>query len=182
MPYNSLFIEKTTEAASLILKHFGGEINYMKLVKLLYLVDRIAFKRWEQPITYDQYSSLPKGPLGSSTLDLVKENFLKPNYWCQYITRVGKNVRIINNYPPIKKLCDAEIELINEILIELGHLNQYQLAELSEKLPEWKDPQGSSKPIDLHFYLSCLGFNEKEAERIEYDIQQDALLEDIFRE
>src|SRR5229473_6211455 len=64
---------KTTQAASLFLKHGGGRMNYMKLIKLLYLADRGAFLRWGRPVSGDRYFSMKLGPVLSVVHDLITE-------------------------------------------------------------------------------------------------------------
>jgi hypothetical protein len=44
---------KATEATALLLSLRGGQMHYMKLIKLLYLADRRALLRWGIPITTD---------------------------------------------------------------------------------------------------------------------------------
>jgi hypothetical protein len=41
--------EKATEAAAKFLKLRGGRMSYLKLIKLLYLLDREALLRWGRP-------------------------------------------------------------------------------------------------------------------------------------
>lgn len=41
--------------ASLFLEMAGGEMDYRKLMTLLYLADREALLRWGRPITGDDY-------------------------------------------------------------------------------------------------------------------------------
>ena len=36
----------------------GGKMSYMKLLKLLYLVDREALLRWGRPVSTDRYVSM----------------------------------------------------------------------------------------------------------------------------
>lgn len=55
--------EKATEAAARLLKLRGGAMSHMKLIKLLYLLDREAYVRWGRPVTYDTYVSMPHGPV-----------------------------------------------------------------------------------------------------------------------
>ncbi|MEH2372401.1 MAG: type II toxin-antitoxin system antitoxin SocA domain-containing protein [Nostoc sp.] len=49
--------EKAVEAAALLLKLHGKPMKYLGLLKMLYIADRVALKRMEQPITGDRYSS-----------------------------------------------------------------------------------------------------------------------------
>jgi hypothetical protein len=50
--------EKTVEAAAMLLKLHGKPMKYLGLLKMLYIADRIALQRMEQPITGDHYVSM----------------------------------------------------------------------------------------------------------------------------
>ncbi len=63
--------DKAAHAAGLFLKLRGGSMSYLKLIKLLYLLDRESFKRWGQPVTGDQYVSMKLGPVLSRVRDLI---------------------------------------------------------------------------------------------------------------
>jgi uncharacterized phage-associated protein len=45
---------KATEAAAFLLSRSDQTMNYMKLIKLLYLTDREALIRWGRPISTDR--------------------------------------------------------------------------------------------------------------------------------
>ena len=45
---------KTTQAAARLLTLRGGRMNYMKLLKLLYIVEREALLNWGRPVTADR--------------------------------------------------------------------------------------------------------------------------------
>jgi len=178
MPYSPIFQEKVTEAASIILFHAHGKMSYLKLIKLLYLADRKALEQWEVPITYDTYASLPHGPVGSGTCDLARGLVEDAQYWEQYIETVGMDVRIKGEYPKIRKLSRDEIALIEEIYFKYRHYTKYQLAELTEKLPEWRNPGESSYPLPLEDILQK-GFqlNIGEVKRIRSEVMQNSELD-----
>jgi len=155
-------------------------MNYMKLVKLLYFAERKALELYEHPITYDDYSSLPKGPVLSSTLNLAKGRYPHSDYWDQYIELSGRAVRIKGEYPKLKKLSPADVKLLNQIFDELGQYNQFQLADMSEKLPEWKDPKGSSFPIELDELLQKLNYDMEDRKRIVFEIEDKSILDSAF--
>jgi hypothetical protein len=46
-------------------------MSYLKLIKLLYIVDREALLRWGRPVTTDRHVSMPKGPVVSQIYDLI---------------------------------------------------------------------------------------------------------------
>ncbi|MFO0142462.1 MAG: Panacea domain-containing protein, partial [Aphanizomenon sp.] len=55
--------EKAVEAAAILIKLHGKPIKYLGLLKMLYIADRIALERIEQPITGDHYVSMKYGPV-----------------------------------------------------------------------------------------------------------------------
>jgi uncharacterized phage-associated protein len=62
---------KATEAAAFLLSRSDQTMNYMKLIKLLYLADREALIRWGRPISTDRYVSMKHGPVLSNVLNLI---------------------------------------------------------------------------------------------------------------
>jgi len=46
-------------------------MNYLKLMKLLYLADRESMRRNGRPISGDRYVSMDHGPVLSQTLNLI---------------------------------------------------------------------------------------------------------------
>lgn len=61
------------------------------------------------------------------------------------------------------KLSKAEMGVIDEIVKEYGHWDRWALIDnVMHKLPEWEDPNGSSRPISLKKMMSALGKSEEE--------------------
>ena len=58
-------ISKATEAACLLLERAGGHLNIMKLVKLMYLLDRLSIDRRGMPVAGGDYLSMRNGPVTS---------------------------------------------------------------------------------------------------------------------
>src|SRR5260370_27548621 len=71
-----LDITKATEVSGQFLRREGGAINIMKLVKLVYLLDRISVARRGVPVVGGAYFSLPNGPITSEFLDLINSGRL----------------------------------------------------------------------------------------------------------
>ena len=74
--------EKATALASFFLEKAGGELEYLKLLKLMYLVERESLRVLSASVTGDVFYSMKHGPVMSATFDLgsigsekiVKEN------------------------------------------------------------------------------------------------------------
>jgi hypothetical protein len=143
---------KTAQLAGALLHLRGGRMHYMKLIKLMYLVDRAALIKWGQPLTYDSYVSMPHGPVLSATLDLINEGPMlgrDDSPWHQLIERATDPYSVrLKARPASDKLSEDEQELIGEVFEKYGHMNRYKLRNLlHEVLPEWQDPKGSALPI-----------------------------------
>jgi uncharacterized phage-associated protein len=159
----------------------GGSMNYMKLVKMLYFADRKSIEEYEYPITFDNFSDMPHGPVVSTTLDLIKNNCESAEIWNTYFEKNRYLIRLKDSYPKLKKLSPADVEILEQVYVENEKLTPFQIAEKSEKLPEWKDPDGSSFPISLMDLLIAMGNDESEAKRIQLQIMQSSELDFIFR-
>lgn len=162
--------DKTTQAAALLIKFEGGQVNHMKLMKLLYLVDREALIQWGRPITFDWYYSLPHGPVLSFTLDRINSqpNPNHPTYWNSYISERqgdGNQIKLLKEVPN-DQLSPAEEELLDRVYTQFGGMNQWDLEEYTHKLPEWRDPLGSSLPIDIGDILRFGGYSEDEIKEV----------------
>ena len=60
LPFNE---EKATQVAGALLLKAGGDMPYLKLIKLLYFVDREALLRWGRPVTTDRLVSMGRPDL-----------------------------------------------------------------------------------------------------------------------
>lgn len=168
--------DRTTQAAARLLQLHGGSMNHMKLVKLLYLADREALIRWGRPITFDWYVSMPHGPVLSRTLDLINAQVDpdEPSYWHRFISEREQHEVSLRGSAPHDQLAPAEEIILREIFKQYGHLNQWQLEDVSHKLPEWQDPEGSSVPIDLRDILRAEGMTEEDITAIEDTLKAEA--------
>lgn len=164
--------KKATQCAAYLLRLRGGRMSYLKLVKLLYLADREALKRWGSPITTDCYYSMPKGPVVSNIYNLMREEEDKA-YWSSYITPpLGQFELALTALPcPTGELSRAEEKLLTDIFAEFGQMTRWQLVDYTHTLPEWKDPQGTSSPIHIEEILRAQGRAEEEIAEIMSDLQ-----------
>jgi uncharacterized phage-associated protein len=157
-------------------------MSHLKLIKLLYLMDREALKRWGRPITFDWYYSMPHGPVLSFTLDRINEGADDDSYWSRFIgERKNHEVKLRDHVVcPNDQLSPAEEELIGEIFQEFGHKTRWQLRDLTHLLPEWQDPKGSRAPIEYADILRVEGFSPEEIREVEADLEESSLADALF--
>ena len=185
VPLNLRFNEaKAAQAAARLLRLHGGKMNYMKLIKLLYLTDRESLKRWGRPVTTDCYVSMDKGPVLSAVLDLIN-NSCRPGVaspWYALISEPSAHSvsLLANASPPDEELSRAEEDLIDEIYATHGCKSQWALVDLVHELPEWKDPGGSAIPIAYADILRAVGKDDEEIDQINGELRALKKAEQLF--
>ncbi len=149
----------TQAAARLLSMRDNRALNYMILLKLLYLVDRESLLRWGSPLTGDEYYSMEFGPVLSKTHDLITE--MRPpeenNYWERYIQTRNFDVTL-SAEPDYEELSDADDVLLREIFQKYQAYydsTPFKLVdELHKILPEYKPVEkGQRIPLDYHDIL-----------------------------
>lgn len=157
---------KAAEAASYLLSLNGGEMNYMKLIKLLYIADRTSLSRYYYPITTDCYFSLKLGPVTSNILDCIKyaDSRDPDTPWNSLIEKSGQyDVKLRKAFQPCFT-SQEELDTLKEVYEEHKNEGQFDLSELSHTFPEWSNPGNSRKPITIEDILSATISNDKERE------------------
>ncbi len=172
--------DKATQAAAILLKLNGGKMSHLKLIKLLYIVDRKALLSWGHPITFDVYVSMDKGPVLSKTLDIINDG-AEPghqSYWNDNISEPEHHeVKLLKENVPDEELSEAEIELINKVFEEFGHKSRWNLVAIVHKFGEWEDPKGSAIPIEYCDILKAGGKTDSEIAIILEELESIALFD-----
>ena len=158
--------EKATQAASLLLGRHGGTMPYIKLIKLLYLADRNSLIETGSPITGDRFVAMPKGPVLSRVLDLIRESDpAADSLWHSCIVRRGYDAALIGA-PGRDRLAEYDEKLLDRLFESYGEENKWQLVDLTHELPEWTDPGETSCPIAPEDILRHAGFTEYQVQAV----------------
>ena len=152
---------KAVQAAARLIGQGGGEMNYLALMKLLYLADREALLKLGRPITGDKVVAMPHGPVLSRIYDRVsqKKQQLAKSYWHEFIQRPAEYVYTLrfSGVPDTSALSEAEVAILDRVFHRHRGKSEWELVKLTHDLPEWKDPKGSSKPIAFETILEAGG-------------------------
>lgn len=173
---------KVAQMSAIFAKKQGGNINILKLIKLLYLSDRESLAQHGMPISYDNPMSMDYGPMLSQTLDLINgfKGESDTAKWDEWINnRKDSNVSVARLFEreDLDELSDFDLEAIESTWHKFGKLDQWELVEYTHKYcPEWKDPKGSRYPIKDSEILIALGIPESEAIGLSEDIQEQRYL------
>jgi uncharacterized phage-associated protein len=164
-PFNE---RKAVQAAGRLIAQSGGEMNYMALLKLLYLIDREALLRWGRSITGDRVVAMKRGPVLSRVFDLVsqRKQDSPQSGWHNLIPRPAPYVYTVRfgGLPDTDALSEAELALIDEVFARHREKSEDELVEFTHKLPERSDPGRTSVPIPFEAILRA---GKKSAEEIE---------------
>jgi hypothetical protein len=166
---------KVTQAAAAILRKRGGRMHYIKLIKLLYLVDREALLTWGAPVTTDRWVSMKNGPVGSNVLSLITEERREKPIWSEYISPPLGDYEVelrVQGELPKDRLSRAEENLINKVYDEYGYRNRWDLIDnVMHNLPEWSDPGITSTPIRVRDILESGNQNPEDIKAITRELR-----------
>ena len=179
----SLYDEvKATQVGTLLLHLNDNEMDYLKLNKLLYNIERESINRWIRPLIFDDLYSMPHGQVVSKTLDRTKsENQGVETFWRKHIVNSNNNMRLIKN-AGTDKLSRAEIALIKEMFQKYKDRTPVQMWDEhhdSSLFPEWKDPGSSSIRTIYDELLKVLGKTDEQIQDLKVELSRLRKLKEI---
>jgi len=183
MPERRFNEKKTTQAAARFLALADGRMNYMLLIKLLYLLDRRALSQWGRPVTGDDYFSMKYGPVLSEVLDLITDmpDPTGASYWAKHISDPVHYVVELTVDPGDDELSEAEEEVIEAIFKKFGGYNQFDLAtRLHQMLEEWHPVEHGRIPITYGDILKAIKKPPEEIAAIEEELSSLSDVERMF--
>jgi len=134
--------KKATQAINYLAKKEGGQIDKLKLIKLVYLADRYHLRRYGRPVVNDAYLAMPLGPVGSSVKDIAEfSGFLdeeERGYAEKYLAagvRDNTVVSVANVDSDI--FSKSEREALDFAYHEFGAQSASSLVKITHRYPEW---------------------------------------------
>lgn len=164
--------EKVAQMAAYLLSKESGRMAYLKLMKLLYLVDRESMNRFGFSMSGDRMVSMPRGPVLSKTLNLMnggeRGSDVGWNKWIHGAENYCLTLRIKNaDRNDYDELSRADLELLDGVYSEFGWMDQWQLVDYThENCAEWEDPHGGSFTINPETVFRALGKSEEQVKAL----------------
>ncbi|MFM8333249.1 MAG: Panacea domain-containing protein [Candidatus Methylumidiphilus sp.] len=175
--------QRVAQMAAYLLHKAGGRMEYIKVLKLLYLADRTAMGRWGESISGDHFVSMPHGPVLSQTYDLIKFGSGSPSAmnWDYWIKDEDKYEISLRQTPCdrelLDELSDAELEILDGVFDKFGAMSWREIVNYThDHCAEWEDPRGSSFPISPEAVFRALGNCE---EKVQALLNQHRMLTDL---
>ena len=170
---------KATAAAAFLLEQEGGTMDYMRLVKLLYLAERESLARLGHPLAGDTYYALDQGPILSRIVDLCKQ---PSSVWAGQIEHSGLWTVRLKAALDFGPLSPAEMTILEGVAKAHRDHDQWQLSTLMQGLPEWRDPRGARVEIAPTDILAALGKTPDQIREILVEADDDARVDALLSE
>lgn len=177
-------IEKATDASLQFIAREGGRINVMKLIKLIYLLDRLSIERRGVPVVGGVYFSMRNGPVTSELLDLVNAGELageEGSRWEEFISDRKNHDVALRKPAERESLSDSELQMIDEVFALHGDKDQWQLRNwCHERCGEWTPLQNGRERINIEELAVNVGRSPEDAARIADEAREANLLAGAF--
>lgn len=173
--------DKATQVAALLLSMAGHSLSRYVLLKYMYLVDREALITLGRPVSFDRMVSMEKGPLLSTTYDLIKgaSPIGETGYWRGHIAESGNYQVHVTASPGTSSLSQAEIKVIRNVFARMSKLTLRQLMAHVHDLPEHEDPGRSSRWISVRKVLAGEQWSEDDIRAVESALASEAAMERV---
>ena len=147
------------QAAAYFAKQAGGAIDWLKLIKLMYLAERNSMEKYDRPMFHDLYFSMDRGPVPSMVYYLIDGRETHP-VWSKFMCgQNGKNAIIESTgEDDFDHLSEANTEILDELWHQFADMDGNELADWTHrKCPEWQAPQGGAARITHQSVFRSLG-------------------------
>jgi hypothetical protein len=175
---------KSTQAAARLINRAGGTMNYMVLIKMLYLADRKTLLRWGKPITGDNYFTMKLGPVLSHVHDLITEEHPPEEVhpWTESISRNKWDVVLISDAGD-SELSEAEEGVLDSVFSGFStYLNDpFGFPRwIHQHLSEVKEIESGRIPLTLNEILEAGGKSRQDIETTLGELQMLEVIDTLF--
>ena len=172
--------QKAAQICAYFANESGGTIEKLKLIKLIYLSERKFLSEYHHPMLFDEYYSLPHGPICSSTLNGIN-GVIHEDLWDEYIARNGNIVVAVKSVErdDLDHVSDAELEVLHAVWQQFSGLTASQIRNYThENCSEYTETDKARIPISYRQIFEALG--ERDALDIANEISELVKLEGIL--
>lgn len=173
---------KAAQATAFLLRREKNrQMNYHRLLKLLYLADRESIREAGRPILGGRYLATDRGPLHSTMLELIRGTDIQSPTWATMFRQDHYDLEMICD-PGSGDLSKHEIKTLNQVSAQYEDDDDYALNEKTLALDELAGNHratGSSIPIPLEDVIKAVG-REKDLDAILRDAKEKAIFDRVF--
>jgi uncharacterized phage-associated protein len=176
-------LKRTLQAVGEMLRQSPAQrMNYMRLLKLLYIADREMLAEHAHPITGDQAVAMQRGPVLSQTYDLLVEKVQDP-VWAKCLKRDHFEVVLFDN-PGKSHLSKDILKKLQTIMVRYQDLDEWDMVEVTHHLEEWRKnfPAGSTSAHPIPWEDALIAQKKEHLiSEVEKDERASALFDEMCR-
>ncbi len=137
-------------------------MNYMRLLKVLYIAEREILAEASTPLTGSSVVAMKRGPVLEDVLHLIRGEHSATAKWAAYIQVDRFSLEMIRD-PGVKLLSRYVSRKLEEVATRYENFDEWAMVDVTHRLPEWQrnDPGDSSKEIPLAHILEAVGRLDK---------------------
>jgi uncharacterized phage-associated protein len=163
--------QRATQAAAFLVNCSGAkEMQYLKLLKLLYFADRESIKENGYPITGDQAYAMKHGPVLTTVYDFISaDEWVDHAVWDESFSTEPEYMVRLKKDPGTGKLSRGDKRILRAVYALHKDLDGFEVSELTHLLPEFVttnkrriDSNRGSEIIPIEETLKALGFSQEE--------------------
>ncbi len=178
-----LDVAKAIQAVGVLLRREGKRSSRLRLLKLLYIADRLSLEKTGCQILGSRIVAMKHGPLHSEVLDLINGEHVHTPQWSHYFQNVGRDV-VLAAEPKIGRLSRYEIELLNQVVDSHANCSDWDIAEETHSFAEWQkvysDPnENTSRPIPIELLIDGAGRGADKAAILQ-DMKDSEVFDSVF--
>ncbi len=172
-------IDKIIQITAYILKKYAGELNYTKLIKLIYLADRKAIEECNRSISGDSYFSFVHGPVLQNLYYLLKGEHKNSRYqslWNSLFMKKGiYNIITLTDRIPDDELSAFETDILDQIDAKYHDISYDRMIDIVHtECSEWQPPTEKFQEITKTDILRNIGRTD---EQISFILEDDHIHE-----
>jgi uncharacterized phage-associated protein len=154
-----LNVDKTVQAIGVLFRTDRvNRMNYMRLLKLLYIADREALQQIGRPVVGGPALAMERGPVLEEVHDFIRGFHRHMPVWDKYLRTDRYDLELVDD-PDVGQLSRYEIRKLQEIAKRHADDDEWVLSRLTHDFPEWKKNAvgTSAQPIPLEDILEAVG-------------------------
>jgi len=154
-------------------------MRYMRLLKLLYIADRVSLKETGRPVVGDRVVAMKHGPVLSRVYDCIKGEYPDQLVWDRFFEIVDCFDIHLKKAPGVDELCRYEIDVLKRVATDRALKDDWEIVEETHSFEEWSDPGSTSMPISYQTILRALG-REDQSDRLLREARADEALDALI--
>jgi uncharacterized phage-associated protein len=178
-----LDVLKTVQAIGVLFRQDAvRRMNWLRVLKLLYLADRESLKETGRPISGGPMAAMKHGPVLEEVYDLIRGQHGEMPLWGEYLRRIHYDLELVKE-PDVKKLSRYEIAKLQEIARRHADDGEWALSDLTHDFPEWQknNPGNGSCPLPLEDTLAAAGLDPAAVAAIQKEAHDLAFFNRLLR-